>query len=180
MLVIDEINRANLPSVLGELIYALEYRNESVESIYEIDKDFSITIPENLLIIGTMNTADRSVGHIDYAIKRRFAFANLLPNADVVTNEKAKELFNLVSKLFIDDSAGDLKNAQYLATDFDYKDVQIGHSYFILKEANSEHSEELKLKLDYEIVPLLREYVKDGLLLDTAEELINEIENFEC
>ena len=64
LLIIDEINRANLPSVLGELIYALEYRGESVESMYEYENILNIKLPKNLYIIGTMNTADRSVGHI--------------------------------------------------------------------------------------------------------------------
>ena len=82
VLIIDEINRANLPAVLGELIYALEYRGEAVESMYAIDGDRKIILPENLYIIGTMNTADRSVGHIDYAIRRRFAFI------DVKTDER--------------------------------------------------------------------------------------------
>ena len=172
MLIIDEINRANLPSVLGELIYALEYRNKPVNSMYAIDYDFSITIPENLLIIGTMNTADRSVGHIDYAIKRRFAFIDMLPDSDVITNEKAKELFNLVSALF---------SEEYLASDFNTKDVQLGHSYFLLDESSSlTDSEQLQIKLEYEIVPILNEYVKDGLLLETAKEKIKEISKFEC
>jgi hypothetical protein len=59
-LIIDEINRANLSSVLGELIYALEYRGEVVESMYEYEESREIVLPENLYIIGTMNTADRS------------------------------------------------------------------------------------------------------------------------
>ncbi|WJJ98234.1 AAA family ATPase [Algibacter luteus] len=172
VLIIDEINRANLPSVLGELIYALEYRGEAVDSMYAIDGDAKITIPENLYIIGTMNTADRSVGHIDYAIKRRFAFVDMLPNAEVITNDKAKTLFNIVSELFTE---------KYLASDFESKDVHLGHSYFILDE-NSElsESEQLQLKLDYEIMPILNEYVKDGLLLETAKEKLKEIAKFEC
>lgn len=173
VLIIDEINRANLPSVLGELIYALEYRGSAVNSMYAIDGDATITIPENLYIIGTMNTADRSVGHIDYAIKRRFAFVDMLPNVEVITNEKARALFNKVSELFTDD---------YLASDFDAKDVQLGHSYFLLDE-NGElnDSEQLQLKLDYEILPILNEYVKDGLLLEEPSKAkIKEISEFEC
>ena len=79
VLVIDEINRANLSAVLGELIYALEYRGEAVQSMYAIEGENNLILPPNLYIIGTMNTADRSVGHIDYAIRRRFAFVNILP-----------------------------------------------------------------------------------------------------
>ena len=164
ILIIDEINRANLPSVLGELIYALEYRGEKVSSMYEIDGENSIIIPENLYIVGTMNTADRSVGHIDYAIKRRFAFINILPNEVVIENSKAKELFREVSKLF---------EKEFLAPDFDINDVQLGHSYFIVKD-----EEELKMRLKYEIIPILNEYIKDGLLLENANSKIKELESF--
>ena len=172
VLIIDEINRANLPSVLGELIYALEYRGKPVNSIYAVDGDTTLTIPENLYIIGTMNTADRSVGHIDYAIKRRFAFVDMLPKAEVIGDDKAKALFNMVSELFTE---------KYLASDFNIKDVHIGHSYFLFDDKSEfSKSEQLKLKLDYEILPILNEYVKDGLLLETAKEKIQEISKFEC
>lgn len=184
VLIIDEINRANLPSVLGELIYALEYRGEKVSTMYEKDGDSSIIIPENLFIIGTMNTADRSVGSIDYAIKRRFAFKSILPNVDVIENQKAKELFEIVSELFVkeEEKEGEIvkSNSIYLASDFDYQDVQIGHSYFMLKEGSEEkQNTELKLRLEYEILPLLYEYVKDGLLMEKAKEYIkNKIKPF--
>jgi len=172
VLIIDEINRANLPSVLGELIYALEYRCDSVDTMYALDGDSKISIPDNLYIIGTMNTADRSVAHIDYAIKRRFAFIDVPPNKDVIVYDKAKTLFDLVSELFKDD---------YLASDFDTKDVHLGHSYFLLNEESElSDSEQLKLKLDYEILPILNEYIKDGLLLETAKDKLKEISKFEC
>lgn len=162
ILVIDEINRANLPAVLGELIYALEYRGQRVKSMYKLDHgDNSLVLPKNLLIIGTMNTADRSVGHIDYAIRRRFAFKDIPPSSDVIksvvsdTNhlkDKALKLYANVAALFTEGN---------IATDFKGKDVQLGHSYFL---ADSENK--LKMKLDYEIKPLLNEYLKDGILLD--------------
>lgn len=182
VLIIDEINRANLSTVLGELIYALEYRNESVQSMYAINGDNSITIPENLYIIGTMNTADRSVGHIDYAIKRRFAFVDVLPNEVVIKHEKAKELFNKVSELFVTEKEGKRVNSDFLASDFDYKDVQLGHSYFILSDNSTgeEQKAELEMRLKYEILPILNDYVRDGLLLETAKENIKEIAKFEC
>ena len=175
-LIIDEINRANLPSVLGELIYALEYRGESVESMYAVDGDASISIPENLFIIGTMNTADRSVGHIDYAIKRRFAFVDVLPDETPINNAKAKEVFREVSKLFVGLKDGMRVNSKYMAPDFNFKDVQLGHSYFILEEGNdAEQLKELKMRLEFEVIPILNEYVKDGLLLETAKTEINRI-----
>lgn len=187
VLIIDEINRANLPSVLGELIYALEYRyfydkdnkkEASVESVYNIsgdddETDRTLILPENLYIIGTMNTADRSVGHIDYAIKRRFAFVDVLPTSDAIDNvvknptlnAKAKLLFQKVSDLFNEDKS---KNV-YLQSDFKAKDVQLGHSYFL-----AETEKQLELKLKFEIKPLLREYIKDGILNEVA---LIEIEN---
>lgn len=176
VLVIDEINRANLPTVLGELIYALEYRNEEVESMYAINGDNSIVLPDNLYIIGTMNTADRSVGHIDYAIKRRFAFVDVLPDESVIENKAAKDLFRKVSKLFLTEKEGSKENSDYLAPDFNFKDIQLGHSYFILKPGTEEEQqEELKMKLEYEILPILNEYVKDGILLDEAKEEISKL-----
>lgn len=167
VLIIDEINRANLPSVLGELIYALEYRDEAVESMYEFEGKREIILPSNLYIIGTMNTADRSVGHIDYAIKRRFAFVDVLPTDqaidDVVTdpdlNAKAKDLYHKVAELFNEDKS----KSVYLQSDFKAKDVQLGHSYFLI-----ETEKQLELKLEFEIRPLLNEYVKDGILSEDA------------
>jgi Cdc6-like AAA superfamily ATPase len=100
ILIIDEINRANLPAVLGELIYALEYRDQSVESMYDIDGDRKIVLPKNLYIIGTMNTADRSVGHIDYAIRRRFAFETIFPQRSVINSPEGQILFDKVADLF--------------------------------------------------------------------------------
>ncbi|MGE4385017.1 MAG: AAA family ATPase [Endomicrobiaceae bacterium] len=161
VLIIDEINRANLPAVLGELIYGLEYRNEAIESMYEYMGEREIILPNNLFIIGTMNTADRSVGHIDYAIRRRFAFVDMSPDENVISNPKAKNLFFEIKKLFTD---------EYLSPDFKAKDVMIGHSYFIVKDEN-----ELKLKLEFEIKPILEEYLKDGIFLDIASEKIESL-----
>jgi 5-methylcytosine-specific restriction protein B len=184
VLIIDEINRANLPSVLGELIYALEYRFDpekpeetSVESMYSLREEGNsegsegriLRLPNNLYIIGTMNTADRSVGHIDYAIRRRFAFVNVPPSEqpildevkDKQTQQRALELFRKVSNLF---------NQEYLNSDFDAQEVQLGHSYFL-----AENETTLKLKLDFEIIPLLKEYVKDGILNEKAAERIKEL-----
>ncbi len=186
VIIIDEINRANLPAVLGELIYALEYRGKSVESIYEHeDKGRSITLPSNLFIIGTMNTADRSVGHIDYAIRRRFAFKEMLPDKTVIENvieddkvrEKALSLFKGISSLFIKNfdsiNWADPKpeKAETLASDFRPEDVWIGHSYFLTKKNGKEMPgiDQLQMKLNYEIIPILKEYLKDGVLNDSDE-----------
>lgn len=165
VLIIDEINRANLPAVLGELIYALEYRNEPVESLYELpDGNRSIILPPNLYIMGTMNTADRSLAHVDYAIRRRFAFQAVLPTSVSEMSSKGKEYFELVAGLFVSNFGADAaqwKATENIATDFDPKDVMVGHSYFLGPESD------LGQRMRYEVAPLLMEYVKDGILNNT-------------
>ncbi len=78
-LIIDEINRANLAKVFGELYFLLEYRNKSVRLTYS-GEDFAL--PRNLFVIGTMNTADRSIALVDAAMRRRFAFVELSPRTE--------------------------------------------------------------------------------------------------
>lgn len=181
-LVIDEINRANLSTVLGELIYALEYRGESVESMYAIDDDNSFTLPPNLYIIGTMNTADRSVGHIDYAIRRRFAFVNVLPKE--LEGNFDKNLFKAVSKLFIENydeyinnTDTKLKRAKTLSPEFKPEDVWLGQSYFIQKKYSDGKDVPMSIRWEYEIKSILLEYIKDGILIDNIkiEEQMQEI-----
>ena len=166
VLIIDEINRANLSAVLGELIYALEYRGEAVQSMYTIEGENNLILPPNLYIIGTMNTADRSVGHIDYAIRRRFAFVNILPKD--LTNELGDQfesaLFAKVTNLF---------NTN-LSSEFKKEEVQLGHSYFITKNTP------IGIRWEYEIKPILLEYVKDGILVgEGIETTINNLINNE-
>ncbi|WP_169053967.1 AAA family ATPase [Agromyces sp. H66] len=78
VLIIDELNRANLPRVFGELLYLLEYRRKWVRTAYRADEPFEL--PANLYFIGTMNTADRSIAMIDAALRRRFHFMPFVPN----------------------------------------------------------------------------------------------------
>jgi Cdc6-like AAA superfamily ATPase len=184
VLIIDEINRANLSSVLGELIYALEYRGENVESMYEVDGSNALLLPPNLYIIGTMNTADRSVGHIDYAIRRRFAFVDVLPE-NLTTNDEIvfhQQLFRAVSELFVanlhdylTDSTTLLKHSKYLSQEFLPKDVWLGHSYFLQKKVRDSADNvtlvptSMAIRVRYEIIPLLEEYIKDGVLIDSED-----------
>ena len=80
VLIVDEINRANLPKVFGELLFLLEYRDKVVRPLYRPEEEFSL--PENLWVIGTMNTADRSVALLDAALRRRFQFIPFIPDID--------------------------------------------------------------------------------------------------
>ncbi|MFN8500090.1 MAG: AAA family ATPase [Anaerolineae bacterium] len=81
VLVVDEINRANLPHVFGELLYALEYRGQPIALPYSGGK---LVVPPNLLLIGTMNSADRAVALLDQALRRRFAFVPFAPDPDLL------------------------------------------------------------------------------------------------
>ena len=163
ILIIDEINRANLSSVLGELIYALEYRGKAVESMYSVENSIlnnknQLILPDNLYIIGTMNTADRSVGHIDYAIRRRFAFVEVLPkdlSSEMGDGEFYTDLFSAVKALFTKDDYQ--TKSDYLSQEFEPKDVTLGHSYFIDK---TKDGGDIKTRWNYEIKPILLEYWK--------------------
>ncbi|MCB0748675.1 MAG: hypothetical protein KDC90_14540 [Ignavibacteriae bacterium] len=126
-----------------------------------------------------MNTADRSVGHIDYAIRRRFAFVDVLPRIEPVHPE-IKDTFVKISKLFVKNFNGlvdgtSIENADTLASDFRAEDVWLGHSYFICKnddgidKGKTEADPILKMKMKYEVIPILKEYIKDGILLDNDE-----------
>lgn len=163
-LVIDEINRGDLSKILGELIYGLEYRGKSISLLYEIQSEnneipTSLVVPENLFILGTMNTADRSIALVDYAIRRRFAFFKLSPDRGVIeefsgfgekaVRDEALRLFDSVQALFHEDTV----------------DYGIGHTYFLVGDAEHPGSlDELRFKYRYQVIPLLDEYVKEGIL----------------
>ena len=80
VLIIDEINRGNLAKIFGELYFLLEYRDQNVDMLYATDDDIGFTLPRNVFVIGTMNTADRSIALVDAAMRRRFAFVSLHPS----------------------------------------------------------------------------------------------------
>ena len=165
-LIIDEINRANVSAVLGELIYALEYRGHSVNTPYDAGGGKALTIPKNLYIIGTMNTADRTIGQIDYAVRRRFAFVPCPPDEEVVYKkggEKVWEIYDKTQRLF-----RKTDNGGFLSSDFDAADVCIGHSYFLPSDERAKNSlHQIAQKIIWQVVPILHEYVKDGVLQDS-------------
>ncbi|MGW5971724.1 DUF4357 domain-containing protein [Streptomyces sp. NPDC055186] len=123
-LVIDEINRANLAKVFGELYFLLEYRNKSVRLTYSGD-DFAL--PPNLFVIGTMNTADRSIALVDAAMRRRFAFVELSPRVEP-TSGLLRRWLEREGK---DPEPADLLDA--LNTRIDDPDFRIGPSYLMKK-----------------------------------------------
>jgi len=168
VLIIDEINRGNVSAIFGELITLLEEdkrkgnpEHTEVKLPYS-GKEFSV--PNNVYIIGTMNTADRSVEALDTALRRRFSFMEMQPNPEIlseVENVDLKELLKTINKrieVLID------------------KDHQIGHSYFI----GIQNIVDLQRTFKDKIIPLLEEYFygdfgKIGLVL--GGEFIESVEN---
>lgn len=183
ILIIDEINRAPLASVLGELIYGLEYRESSIATPYAINGKQEFSIPDNLYIIGTMNTADRSIGSIDYAVRRRFAFVQVKSDG-----EKIKDSWNhigeLVKKLYDALIENGIFREEYLEDkDMNVDDIKIGHTYFLgRKDAKGEENEEtergyLKYRFQYQIKPIYEEYIKDGIIKSDGRSEMNKIIN---
>ncbi len=172
VLIIDEINRGNISKIFGELITLLENdkrlgeENEITVTLPYSGEKFGV--PSNLYIIGTMNTADRSLGHLDYAIRRRFAFISLKAEKEKISafyteNDLPDALKTSAEKLF-DETKKIIE--ENILPDFDAGDLMIGHSYFMAK-----NEEELRMKLEYEIKPLLYEYLKDGILMGGKEDI---------
>ncbi len=124
-LIIDEINRGNLAKIFGELYFLLEYRNQNVDLLYATDDDVGFTLPHNVFIIGTMNTADRSIALVDAAMRRRFAFVRLHPSEPPTDGVLRKWL----TKTDHDPGVGDLLDE--LNRQIDDPDFKIGPSYFM-------------------------------------------------
>ncbi|MFI1292650.1 DUF4357 domain-containing protein [Streptomyces sp. NPDC020792] len=146
-LIIDEINRANLAKVFGELYFLLEYRNKSVRLTYSGD-DFAL--PPNLFVIGTMNTADRSIALVDAAMRRRFAFVELSPR----TEPTSGLLRRWLEREGKDSEPADLLEA--LNSRIDEPDFRIGPSYLMKKGVYREGGLERTWRT--KILPLLEEH----------------------
>lgn len=162
LLIIDEINRANLANVLGPVFYLFEYQaseEERKNTIVKIGdlKDIK-QLPTNLRVIATMNTADRSLAVVDFALRRRFAWYTIVPHEIEVPGPKFfhKETFNDVSRLF-----------DKYATDEELN-LQPGPSYFITK--GPDHEKEFKERVIYELMPLMKEYFTEGLMVKARDE----------
>ena len=180
-LIIDEINRANLATVFGELIYGLEYRDSKVSTPYEVEDKLSgnitkdIVIGKNLFIIGTMNTADKSIDAIDYAIRRRFLFVDSPANRDVVLscyqNVSGNIDENSIELLLFDAVQSLFDSKRFFNNEYQKNDVRIGHTFF-LRNKKKGYEDHIIEKFVFQVIPIMREYVKDGIL-ETSEELIS-------
>ncbi|ADQ83004.1 AAA family ATPase [Riemerella anatipestifer] len=156
ILIIDEINRANLSNVLGPIFYLFEHKMDISNVEIEIAPNFKVTkLPENFSVIATMNTADRSLAVVDFALRRRFAWYTLKPKA-IKSKQFFKEDFSRIQEIF-----------DWYASSIELN-LQPGQGYFI-----ADTEEEMKNRIRYEIFPLIKEYLQEGLLRNAKEEFNN-------
>ncbi|NEB73841.1 AAA domain-containing protein [Streptomyces sp. SID14478] len=155
VLVIDEINRAHLAKVFGELYFLLEYRKEFVHLLYGSDAGRRFRLPPNLVIIGTMNTTDRSIALMDAAMRRRFSFMELHPGKPPVNGVLAQWLQD--ERLPADAAVLlDALNARIAQASLEDRDFRIGPSYF-LRPAVHTQPRGLERIWKHQILPLLTE-----------------------
>jgi 5-methylcytosine-specific restriction protein B len=145
VLIVDEINRANLSRVFGELMYLLEYRDKQIT----LAGSKSFSIPHNVRIIGTMNTADRSIALLDHALRRRFSFVKLSPRYEVLQEFHSQTGFAIDPLISVLVKANDkISNDNF----------HLGISYFLKDNLN----EELEDIWRFEVFPYLEEYFFDS------------------
>lgn len=159
VIIIDEINRGNVASIFGELITLIETNkrsggNEELSVILPYSKK-EFTVPNNVYIVGTMNTADRSVEALDTALRRRFSFREIMPDYSIIEKELGDKNFwnnSSISKI--------LEKINKRITCLIDRDHQIGHSYFLrLKDVPSQEiNSAIATIFSENIIPLLQEY----------------------
>ncbi len=154
--IIDEINRGNMSKIFGELLMLIEneYRGEKATLAYN---GLSFTVPKNLYIIGMMNTADRSLAMIDYALRRRFSFFEMVPGFDTEGFKNyqqglANETFDALTEKVKELNEAIVKDASL------GKGFQIGHSYFCLNQGEACTSQWMHAVVEFDILPTLSEY----------------------
>jgi 5-methylcytosine-specific restriction protein B len=152
VLIIDEINRGNLAKIFGELYFLLEYRDKSIDLLYSSDNTEPFSLPKNIIILGTMNTADRSIALVDAAMRRRFAFLPLHPS-EAPTNGILRSW--LSAKKYPAEVADLLDELNARIDDPDFK---IGPSYFMRTSVSDTGGRGLERVWRTAILPLLEEH----------------------
>lgn len=162
ILIIDEINRANLSNVLGPIFYLFEHKMDVSNVEIEIAPNFTVKkLPDNFFVIATMNTADRSLAVVDFALRRRFAWYTLIPK--VIQSSELRS----PSKFFKEDFIRIQEIFDWYASSTELT-LQPGQGYFI-----AESEDEMKNRIRYEIFPLIKEYFQEGLFRNAKEEFNN-------
>ncbi|HZT40716.1 MAG TPA: AAA family ATPase [Chthonomonadaceae bacterium] len=150
-LIIDEINRGDIPRIFGELLTVME-KNKRGQAVLLPLTATPFTVPQNLFIIGTMNTADRSIALLDAALRRRFGFMELMPDSQVLGNVNLgglplRQWFETINESVVQNIGRDGRN------------LQIGHSYFLTDEGQPiSDLPSFARVLAEEVIPLLQEY----------------------
>ena len=179
-LIIDEINRGVLGRIFGELILTLEYRGLEV---HLPDEDEPLNIPDNLFLIGTMNTADRNIALVDHALRRRFLIVEMLPDEKQLNNyHDTKKNSNKIRELTL----GAFKTTQEVfykpgtneynpdMNGYNMQDYAVGHTYFM-----ADSKEQLLMNIKHQVIPLLGEYRREGVITKAAfEKVKSELSNF--
>lgn len=163
-LIIDEINRGNLSKLFGELYFLLEYRDEPIHMQYQEDDEEDFSLPENLYIIGTMNTADRSIALVDLALRRRFHFVEFHPDSEPVKGLlgrwlERQGLQETIGIVRVIEKANDLLQ--------DDRHAAIGPSYFMKEDLDRKMVERI---WKHSVIP----YIEERLFGD--EDFIKEFE----
>jgi len=153
VLLIDEINRGNISKIFGELITLIEKDKREKTRLYLTYSKEPFTVPKNLYIIGTMNTADRSLTQLDVALRRRFGFIELMPNYDIIqASIPSKSDARSISLATL------LQNLNAKIREHEGREKQIGHSYFMQNNKPIQQIEDLQFIFKNEIIPLLQDY----------------------
>ena len=150
LLLIDEINRGNVAKIMGELLTLLERDKRGLTLTLPQSKE-TFGVPPNVYLLGTMNTADRSIKLLDAALRRRFAFIECMPDSDLLHGA-------VVGELALDDF---LEGLNQRIARFEGREKQVGHSYLLVDGQPVDEVEEFAARFREEILPLLQEYCYD-------------------
>jgi 5-methylcytosine-specific restriction protein B len=170
LLLIDEINRGNIPKIFGELITLLEDDKRGLPAELPQSRDLFI-VPRNVYILGTMNTADRSIRLLDTALRRRFAFVELMPDPSLLAN-------SLVGPLALDTFLRELNTRIARGAG---REKQIGHAYLMRGSRAVATPDEFSARFRQDILPLLQEYAYDNYaqLAEYLTPALVDVENLE-